>query len=211
MQSDQGPQGGDRKFEKWTLSCPTENGNALRSKTVEVVAHPYNGSRGNHTVSFRAKYDGIGFEDTDIVRLRERLEEFHLGMKEEDYEKVLVIETSGGYMARGNGEEFGIRWRIGWRVEKLGFVFDENRKYKLDVVDYTLVSPDGSLTNAITEEQFRCLVIPWTEEREESLKTAAENLRKTREKVKEALQDEKFFTKMLDTKGGKLLTAGDDE
>lgn len=199
------PGGNDRKFEKWGLTCPTDQGYANKTKTVEVFTHPANGHRGAKTVSFRASYDGIGFEDTDVIRLRERLEEFHMGIADEDYEKVLVVETTGGkpFQNRYKGHEFGLQWQIGWRVTKLGFIFDENRKHKLSCAGIS----DSDIKSNEFHGGKKMSIIAWTEAREAALLNAAASLEATRLKVDAAMRDEEAFTLMLDTQGMRMLEA----
>ena len=227
------PGGHDKKFQSWTLSRPTDKGYANETKVVEVLAHPANGQRAARIVGFVTEYDGVGFYDTDIVRLSDRLEAYHLGIKKEEFEKVLIIQTTGGRSwAQRNGNELGIVWRIGWAIKRLGFVYDEDRRHKYTDVyysEYDQIDPfarrkeaDGSYGNEtelsgddlhylLGEDDQRkksmekMAIIDWTEEREAALQAAADKLEQIRNGLDDALKEKDFFAALLDSQGAKLL------
>ena len=234
------PGGHDKKFAKWALKAPTAKGYATKDKTIEVFAHPEGGQRAARCVGFTAQYDGVGFFDTDIVRLSERLEAYHLQIREDDFEKVLIIETDSRLKYGGRyGDSFGLSWRIGWHNKRLGFVFDEERRHKLSdvyVSEYDLADPLEELKGVWpdacgnetkesqdtsgfrignpderTEAMDKMAVIPWTEEREAALQAAADKLNKLREGLRAALKEDDMFAKLLDTSGAKLLESGLDK
>ena len=218
------PQGvncNDRILEQWILSCPTGQGYKTRNKNIDIFAHPVDGRRGAETEYLIASYDGVVFKDTDIVRLRERLQEYHIGIKEEDYEKVIVVQTTGERFhsyakneeraeAQG-GDEFGISWEVCWLVRRLGFIFDITRTYKISqhkVSEFDTKTHDelydGYIIGGANEPKA---IIPWTEAREAALQAAADSIAATRERVQAALKDNTLFARLLDTHGVKMLEA----
>lgn len=218
------PCGNDKKFQNWTFRRPTGKGGMTEDKTIEVKSHPANGQRAGRTVGFVAEYDGVGFYDSDIVRLSKRLEAYHLGIKDEEFEKVLIIETTGSHPYGGRkGNEFGIAWRVGWVIKRLGFVYDEERKRKLTDVYYSefdqedpFVRMKDHFPNSQSSQDFiihddrkkateKYAIIDWTPEREAALQVAADKLSAIRNGLDDALKEEKFFAALLDSKGEMLL------
>lgn len=200
MNREPGICGNDRKFETWLMSCPTGAGFANKQKQVVVYAVPEDGYRGARVSKFRASYDGVVFEDTDIIRLRESLAKHHIGIQESEYEKVLIVEASSGFRNRTHvhTDEFSLTWSLGWVVRRLGFVYDETRTYKRHDVP-TSAYDTGFRTLTDDGRGKPMVVVPWTQAREDALAGALVSLKELRERVASLFKDPEAFATKLDS------------
>ena len=213
-----GVSGNDRKFETWELSDLQSGGDgklyANKRIKVQVYAVPKDGYRGAETAGFKVVINGCSVVDSDLTELRKKAVALLRNLSEENHEKVLVVKTCG----MGNGVtsgEFGLTWRIGWRVEKLGIIFDQSRKIVLqDIENYD--EPDapevtdggyriGSKPGFRGKQHYKTAVITWTQAREDMLRKTTKSIEKIREDLNEALLKPDFFASMLDSKTGPLM------
>lgn len=207
----------DRKFEVWELSDlqPAKDGTLYANKRirVQVYAVPNNGYRGTETAGFKVVINGCSVVDSDLTELRKKAVALLRNLTEENHEKVLIVKTTGP----GNGittGEFGLTWRIGWRVEKLGIIFDQSRTTVLhDVENYD--EPDapevmegiriGSKPGFRGKQYVKTAVMPWTQAREDTLRRTTKAIEQMREDLNEALLKPDAFASLLDSKAGPLM------
>jgi hypothetical protein len=207
----------DRKFEVWTLKNFFEKDGKKFSQEVkvQVYAVPKNGFRGNEADGFKIVINGVPVVSRDLADLRRKAETALRDLDESNHEKVLFVKTSGGFQ-RLNEDAFGLEWRIGWRIAKLGIVLDETRSYPIDVENYDEdYQPEiageimiGSKPGHRGVQLNKNAVIPWTAEREEVLRKAITAIGKMRDDLNAALLKPEAFTSLLDARAGVLLLGG---
>jgi hypothetical protein len=210
----------DRKFDTLRLHCvvgkSTEGHSITDSKEFQVYAVPRNDRRGAETSHFKIVVNGIVVTSTDIIELKRKAQEVFTNIAEGDYEKVLVVKTTGdpyGDHLQEKGDRFGLEWQVGWRVSKIDIVFDKTRHSTIDVENYD--EPDdpdmygkfkiGSKVGHRGKQIHKVAVIPWTKEREEMLQKAVVAIGKMRDDFNVALLRPEEFAGILDAKSGLLL------
>ena len=132
-------------------------------------------------------------------------------LDETNHEKVLVVKTSG--YPRENEDTFGIEWRCGWRIAKLGVVLDESRSYMLEIENYDeddepVMAGEfriGSKPGHRGKQNHKTAVIPWTKEREDILRRTVEAIGEMRNRLNEQLLKPDMFAGLLDQHAGALL------
>jgi hypothetical protein len=209
----------DKKFEIWELEAlqPAKDGSLYANKRVKVQVYsvPANGFRGAPTAGFKVVINGVEVTDSDLQKLRQKATAMLRELTEEDHEKVLIVKTSG-YGNRVNSDQFGLSWRIGWRVAKLGVIFNSNRDevlHGLENYDEPEDSGDenengvqiGSKPGFRGKKMHNDVVIPWTQEREDMLRRTVKAIGQMRDDLNDALLEPDAFTSLLDGKKGILM------
>jgi hypothetical protein len=201
----------DRNFEVWTLERYFRKDGKLYHENVpfQVYACPKEGARGAQTTHFKIVVDGLQLVSPSIEELREKATHVLNALTEENYEKVLVVQTTGfeGWH-RAHHNEFGLEYQIGWRVALLdGVIFNEDRKYVLTIEenreDEAEDDREGFKINAPPVgkrgiQAHKTAVVPWTEKREQVLKSLLDEIDAMRGRVNNAMV-ETDFGKMLDS------------
>ena len=187
--------GNDRKFEAWVLSRPTDRGYACEKKLINVYAVPNGGYRGSRVSKFRASYDGVVFEDTDIMALWDKVNAHHVGLSDSEFEKVLIVELGQGFSGKASYEEASLEWSVGWLVRRLGFMYDVTKTYKRSDVPISAWDTTRGIEHGCTKAMA---VVPWTQVREDTLTQTLGAIRKLRESIIEALKDPEEFALRLD-------------
>ena len=203
----------DRKWEVWTLRKRFDKGSTTYSQDVkaQVYVVPKDGFRGNEADGFKIVINGVPVVSRDLSELRTKAEAALRDLDETNHEKVLVVKTSG--YPRENEDTFGIEWRCGWRIAKLGVVLDESRSYMLEIENYDeddepVMAGEfriGSKPGHRGKQNHKTAVIPWTKEREDMLRKTIKAIGKMREDLNAALLQPDAFTALLDGKKGLLM------
>ena len=215
MKLDQNVGCNDRKLEVWTLSRHVVGQHNPEHIKVQVYAVPKKNARGAETEYLKIVINGIIVKATDIIELRRKAQEVYSGLVEDEYEKVLIIEIGGheaNYSNRGaKGSEFGLDYRIGWRVNKLGVIFNQNKNY-LITIDNEDPHNDPNDTYKIFGggRENKTAVVPWTQEREDVLKGTVVKIGQMRREANKMVLDFDNFANLLDSKAGmNLLGTGE--
>lgn len=207
----------DKKFEVWELGAlqPAKNGSLYANKKVlvQVYSVPKDGYRGAPTAGFKVVINGVEVTDPDLQKLRQKATLLLRDLTEESHEKVLIVKTNG-YGNKVNSDQFGLSWYTGWRVAKLGIVFNSSRTaVEQDLENYD--EPEdpgdengmriGSKSGYRGKKTHNNVVIPWTQEREDMLRRTVKAIAKMRDDLNDALLEPDAFTAMLDGKKGILM------
>ena len=207
-----------RKFEDITLHAFEKHGKTQIDvrKKFHVFVVPKNDTRGEDADHFQVVVNGVSIESTDLAELRRKAQEAYRDIVEAEYERVLIVTTSGdGYSRVGEqGNTFGLTWRPGWRCKKLDLVMDDTRMHALHVENYCEDYVPEVISGGYTigckpghrgKQSHKTAVIPWTQEREDMLRRTIAAIGKMREDLNEALLKPDLFASLLDSKAGPLM------
>jgi len=212
----------DRKFEAIDVCFFSKDPDGqVREKTrrFQSLIVPRDGYRGGPVDHFKVVVDDVVVESTDIQELKRKAADVLMALADGDWEKVLIVRTLGKQVHDTFfkvGDAFGVQWMVGWRVSKLGLVFDEQRKFTLDVYNddpppvdeemldgFRVTSAAGR--NAYRDTDRKTAVIPWTQERQDILVKTVKALGKMKAELDARLLRADAFASMLDATAGKHL------
>ena len=176
---DRGTSCNDRKFEMVDVRFFSKDPDGQASEKIrrfQSFVVPMAGYRGSAADHFKVVVDDVVVESTDIQELKRKAADVLMCLADGDWEKVLVVRTLGKEVHDSLfkvGDAFGVQWLVGWRVAKLGLVFDEQRKFTIDVrnddrdpvdeemIDGFRVTPAAG-RSAYRDTDRKTAVIPWS-------------------------------------------------
>ena len=207
-----------RKFEDITLHAFEKHGETVIDvrKKFHVFVVPKNETRGEDADHFQVVVNGVSIESTDLSELRRKAQEAYREIVESEYERVLIVTTSGdGYSRKDEqGNTFGLTWRQGWRCKKIDLVMDETRMHALRVENYDEDYVPEVIAGGYTigakpghrgKQTHKTAVIPWTQAREDMLRKTITAIEEMRQNLNEALLKPDAFASLLDSKAGSLM------
>ena len=210
-----------RKFETWTITAYGRNADGQivkKSVATTVYAVPEGNFRGNPTDHFQIIIDGVSVVSDNLRELRVEASRVFAKLSEQDYQKVLVVRTSGETLDRthDHSDKFGLQWEIGWLVKGIAspdVVLSETRGWAIHVENYDEPLEHDMVDNIKLgykegkrgKREHSVAVIPWTQEREDIIKQIVQSIGEIRNHLNDCLLDADSFAKLVDSTKGKLL------